>query len=198
MNTFYSFPLDYSTNPSEYYWFKEGFNKEELDIIEKDVQLIKPQYGTIASGGDPDDITGIRKSTIRWMFQDPKFEWIYNRISELVTEANNAIWKFDITGMPEAIQYTEYYDNGGHYDWHMDCGPGELSTRKVSVTVQLSDSDEYEGGDLEFMRGSTAEQAPRGKGVVVIFPSYMLHRVTPITKGTRKSFVLWLGGSHYR
>jgi PKHD-type hydroxylase len=80
----------------------------------------------------------------------------------------------------------------------MDCGPGELSTRKVSVTVQLSDSDEYEGGDLEFMRGSTAEQAPRGKGVVVIFPSYMLHRVTPITKGIRKSFVIWLGGSHYR
>jgi hypothetical protein len=53
--------------------------REELDIIEKDVQLIKPQYGTIASGGDPDDITGIRKSTIRWMFQDPKFEWIYNK-----------------------------------------------------------------------------------------------------------------------
>jgi PKHD-type hydroxylase len=198
MNKFYSFTPDYSTNPCEYYWFKEGFNAEELATIDKDVKSITPQYGTIANGGTADDIKDIRKSTIRWVNQDPKFEWIYDRLSELVKEANDAIWKFDITSMPEAIQYTEYYDNGGHYDWHMDCGPNELSTRKISITVQLSDSDEYEGGDLEFMRGSTPEKAPRGKGVVVMFPSFMLHRVTPITKGTRKSFVLWLGGSHYR
>ena len=100
--------------------------------------------------------------------------------------------------MPESIQYTEYFDNGGHYDWHQDIGPGELSIRKVSVTIQLSDSDEYEGGDLEFLRGATPEQAPRGKGVAVLFPSYLLHRVTPLTGGTRRSLVLWLGGSHYK
>ena len=100
--------------------------------------------------------------------------------------------------MPEPIQYTEYYSSGGHYDWHTDVGSGALSHRKVSITVQLSKPDEYEGGNLELLRGEYNEVAPRGLGTVVIFPSYMLHRVTEITKGTRKSLVLWVGGSHYR
>ena len=71
--------------------------------------------------------------------------------------------------------------------------------RKVSITVQLSDTDDYEGGNLEIWSGGdNVKIAPRGRGNVVIFPSYMMHRVTPVTKGTRKSFVLWVGGEHYR
>ena len=78
-------------------------------------------------------------------------------------------------------------------------GPGALSTRKVSITVQLSGSDEYEGGELEYWKGGQdIQKAPRGKGVVFIFPSYMMHRVTPVTKGVRRSFVLWVGGGHYK
>jgi PKHD-type hydroxylase len=102
--------------------------------------------------------------------------------------------------MPEQIQYTEYYDHEkGHYDWHMDTGYGNLSQRKISVTVQLSDTHEYEGGDLQLWPGGTYPLiSPRGKGNVVIFPSFMMHRITPVTRGTRKSFVLWLGGGHYR
>ena len=87
--------------------------------------------------------------------------------------------------------------------WHADIGPDILSTRKISITVQLSEADEYEGGDLQLFRGGDYEKgefdvAYRGAGSVFIFPSYILHRVTPVTKGTRKSFVLWLGGGHYR
>jgi len=103
--------------------------------------------------------------------------------------------------MPEQIQYTEYYGtNKGHYDWHMDLGSqGFMKFRKISVTVQLSDSNEYEGGDLQIWTGGQYPMtAPRGKGNVVIFPSFMMHRVTPVTSGTRKSFVLWLGGEHYK
>jgi PKHD-type hydroxylase len=74
-----------------------------------------------------------------------------------------------------------------------------LSLRKVSITVQLSDPSEYEGGDLDIWQGGKEYiTAPRGKGTVVIFPSYMMHRVSPVTVGTRRSFVLWLGGEHYR
>jgi PKHD-type hydroxylase len=115
-------------------------------------------------------------------------------------EANQNLYHFDLHSMPEQIQYTEYYDHEkGHYDWHMDTGHGNLSQRKISVTVQLSDGDEYEGGDLQLWPGGTYPLvAPRGKGNVVIFPSFLMHRVTPVTRGTRKSFVLWLGGGHYR
>jgi len=101
---------------------------------------------------------------------------------------------------PEFIQYTEYYaSEGGHYDWHQDIGPGMGSLRKVSITVQLSDTNEYEGGDLEIWQGGQSIlQAPRGAGNVVIFPSYMMHRVKRVEKGTRRSFVLWVGGQHYK
>lgn len=116
----------------------------------------------------------------------------------MIFEANEMMWKMNITHMREEIQYTEYYDNNsGGYEWHMDCGKGIQNQRKISVTVQLSDPDEYEGGDLEFNIGKEIT-APRGKGNVVIFPSFFLHRVTPVTKGTRKSFVLWVGGEPYR
>ena len=77
-----------------------------------------------------------------------------------------------------------------------------MCLRKVSLTVQLSDPSEYEGGDLEISKGGLSEDSGykmhRGKGTVVIFPSYMMHRVTPVTRGTRRSFVLWVGGSHYK
>jgi len=118
----------------------------------------------------------------------------------MANEANENMFKFDLYSMPEQIQYTEYYDyEQGHYDWHMDIGHGNLSQRKISVTVQLSHPDEYEGGDLQLWPGGTYPiNAPRGKGNVIIFPSFMMHRVTPIIKGTRKSFVLWLGGGHYK
>jgi PKHD-type hydroxylase len=74
-----------------------------------------------------------------------------------------------------------------------------MSHRKISITIQMSESDEYAGGDLELWTGGKESiKAPRGKGVAVLFPSYILHRVSPVTDGIRKSLVLWVGGSHYR
>lgn len=197
MKSLYNFNPNYETNPTEYYYFQEGFSSDEIDRIIFDCNKVPTQYGSIAGGGNENEISSIRKSTVRWIPQSDEFSWIYERISELATEANS-IWGFDLHSMPEAIQYTEYFDNGGHYDWHQDIGPNELSIRKVSVTVQLSDTNDYEGGDLEILRGATPEKTVRGKGATVIFPSYMLHRVSPITKGTRRSLVLWLGGSHFK
>ncbi|MDB2656544.1 2OG-Fe(II) oxygenase [Crocinitomicaceae bacterium] len=80
----------------------------------------------------------------------------------------------------------------------MDFGAAEISARKLSVTVQLSDPDEYEGGDLEFMINHKTVKAPRKKGTIVVFPSFIMHRVTPITKGTRQSIVGWVSGPPYR
>jgi PKHD-type hydroxylase len=63
----------------------------------------------------------------------------------------------------------------------------------------LTDSALYEGGDLEIWQGGEVrDKTPRGSGIVIIFPSYMMHRVTPVTKGVRRSLVLWVGGEHYK
>ena len=66
------------------------------------------------------------------------------------------------------------------------------------MTIQLSDADAYEGGDLQFMINNKIVNAPREKGTIIIFPSFVMHRVTPITKGTRQSIVGWVSGPPYR
>jgi len=196
----YSFPIDLTANQTNYYWFEKGFSPEELTEIERLVANI--DFVRAQTQAEDNNLTEneYRKSNIKWLPLTQEYKWIYDKIGDMAWEANQNLYHFDLHSMPEQIQYTEYYDyEKGHYDWHMDTGYGNLSQRKISVTVQLSDGDEYEGGDLQLWPGGTYPLvAPRGKGNVVIFPSFLMHRVTPVTRGTRKSFVLWLGGGHYR
>ncbi len=145
---------------------------------------------------------------------DIKFLHTYNskHIADLlmyyVRIANKTDFGFDIDGVQD-MQYTEYdssYD--GFYDWHVDtewCDSAYMFQRKISVTVQLSDSDEYEGGDFEIRNtewNTFLESLPEGgirkKGTIIIFPSFVTHRVTPVTKGKRKSLVSWIDGSAFR
>tara|TARA_Y100000004_G_scaffold108885_1_gene122129 strand:- start:17156 stop:17740 length:585 start_codon:yes stop_codon:yes gene_type:complete len=184
-----------STDPTMWYWWQNGFNPEELDRVDQLVSTL-PLVQASTLGGDTSDY---RRSSVRWVPQNDESDWLYEKLINMATEANNCLWNFDLVTATEDLQFTEYYaTNKGHYDWHLDTGPDNLSIRKVSITVQWSDPSEYEGGELELLRGRDPEIAPKGKGVVVMFPSYIMHRVTPVTKGTRKSFVLWLGGGHYR
>lgn len=185
-------------DPQNYYYYSEGFNKQELNTIERGIQTLEQQKATTVGGGDD----SIRSSQIKWIPQDTTWWWLYEKMSNMIVMANNSLWKFDLHHIPEQIQYTEYYaTEKGHYGWHQDIGPGILSKRKVSITVQLSDPSEYEGGELHMWSGGHEDSyatAYKGAGSVFIFPSYMMHRVTPVTKGIRKSFVLWVGGSHYK
>jgi PKHD-type hydroxylase len=196
----YSFPIDLTANQTNYYWFEKGFSPEELTEIERLVANI--DFVRAQTQAEDNSLTEneYRKSNIKWLPLTQEYKWIYDKIGDMAYEANQNLYHFDLHSMPEQIQYTEYYDHEkGHYDWHMDNGYGNLSQRKISVTVQLSDTHDYEGGDLQLWPGGTYPiVAPRGKGNVVIFPSFMMHRITPVTRGTRKSFVLWLGGGHYR
>ena len=200
MESRYSFPIDLTANQTNYYWFEKGFSPEELAEIEKLVASIDFVRAQTQAEDNGLTETEYRKSNVKWLPLTPEYKWIYDKIGDMAYEANQNLYHFDLHSMPEQIQYTEYYDHEkGHYDWHMDNGYGNLSQRKISVTVQLSDGNDYEGGDLQLWPGGTYPLvAPRGKGNVVIFPSFMMHRVTPVTRGTRKSFVLWLGGGHYR
>jgi len=185
------------TNPTQYYWFKNGFSPQEVADIVKGVKGMQMQRATIV--GDDKDNT-FRRSNIAWITQDDNWHWLYDKLKNMITEANDALWKFDLQSMPEGIQYTEYDGREkGHYDAHQDIGPGILSWRKVSITVQLSDPSEYTGGDFHIITSLQGyREVPKGLGNVTVFPSYMLHRVTPVTEGLRKVLVLWAGGDHYR
>lgn len=184
-----------------YYYFKTGFSNEELDKIYKDVAFLPFQEGKTGADNDGND-KKLRISKIKWIHPSQQWEWLYDKLMNMIIEANENLWHFNITSLLDAIQYTEYHANeNGHYGWHQDLGCGMLSTRKISVTVQLSDPSEYDGGDLEYFIGGDPEnpiKVERNKGLVFIFPSFMMHRVTPVTRGVRRSFVLWIGGEHFK
>ena len=201
-----TFLYEQETNdPQSYYWFEHGLSSEEVDQIIRTASEL-PEAERASTLGDETG-GGTRSSMIKWLPRNQAFDWLYERMISMSKEANQALWGFDLISSLEAIQYTEYYaSENGHYDWHQDIGVGELpSKRKVSITIQLSDANEYDGGDLLICTGSSGTGEldnnlvmPRGKGVGVLFPSYMMHRVSPVTRGVRRSLVLWVGGAHYR
>ena len=147
------------------------------------------------------DLKKKRDSSIVWMND----RWIYKEIQPYVNTANkNAGWNFN-WDWSESCQFTKYKP-GQYYDWHCDSwegvykekGPTNGKVRKLSVTVSLSDEKDYEGGELEFQfRNQDNPKKIRicndilPKGSLVVFPSFVWHRVKPIKKGVRYSLVVW-------
>ena len=124
--------------------------------------------------------------------------WPLTRILELAKQANNARFKFDMSGFldvdaPMIMKYTK----GGHYDWHVDTG-NSVCHRKLSFTIQLSDDKDYVGGDVEFIGSKVDTKAFRQKGVCIIYPSFLPHRVTKVTKGVRHAIVGWIHGPTFK
>jgi PKHD-type hydroxylase len=179
-----------------YYYFSNVFTDKE---IEKIIQLgdTFPKQTAQTGGGADGRESKNRISEIAWITETPESEWLYSRITDLAMTANANMWNYDIWGYHDSLQYTTYYDAGGHYDWHADVGPN-MSNRKLSCVIQLTDPSEYEGGELQFQGSSGVVSLPKEKGMVVFFSSFVLHRVTPVLTGTRKSLVTWLSGPQYK
>ena len=145
------------TESQNWMQYDPGFTKEELEKIEsdlKDIDFIEAETFGGKQGMKQAKNDEQRRSRIKWVPQDAKFGWIYAKLLDMAKDANSKLWKFDLHSMPEMIQYTEYdASEKGHYDWHQDIGPGIGSLRKISMTVQLSAPEEYEGGVLEYYVG---------------------------------------------
>lgn len=195
MDTYSGFiKLNEKRDLGNYYYFKNGLSAEDIKKVEKIVEDKKLENGKVSTVVDKT----YRNSQITWIPFTEENKWLYEKIGVLARTANDRVWKFSLIGMTEHLQYGEYHESEqGHYDWHMDVGMN-LAKRKVSVTVQLSDPSEYEGGELQFMLGRNVTIAPKEKGLAVVFPSYFLHKVTPVTRGVRKSLVIWVSGEPFR
>jgi len=180
-----------------------NLGKHNIEGLENELKpIIDPANGGLNDARigqliDPRD--DVRKSKIKF-FQNEQINYM---CMDLFRRANKECFNVDIDFIYD-IQYTEYAaEREEHFDWHIDVDWGNplYYDRKLSMTIQLSDDDEYEDGNLEFKNISTTEKqlkAQRQKGWVCVFPSYLEHRVTMVTKGTRKSLVAWAEGPRWR
>lgn len=179
--------------------FQNGFlDIKDLKKLRDNLKLIPYQQAEIANL----KVDDYRKSEIKWITHSKEWDWLFVKIIKYVQDINKKSYNFNLATLYENIQYTEYSSNyKGHYGWHMDAsGNYPFNLRKISISIQLSSPDEYEGGDLEIFNGTTLDTpfiVPKTRGTICIFPSFLLHRVTPVTKGTRRSLVVWVGGSHF-
>ena len=130
----------------------------------------------------------IRNNSISWIYATKNNYWLFSKISQCVMDLNKQFFKFDLFGFTEGFQFTNYKSPGEHYDFHV---------RKLSFSLQLNDSKTYTGGKLIFKEGKEQE-APNEQGTLILFPSFLLHKVTPMIKGERNSLVGWITGPGFK
>jgi PKHD-type hydroxylase len=175
---------------TNYFYFSAVLNDDEINRVKE----LAKKYNVIEANISGNIDKTYRSSQIRWIPYNDDSKWLYEKCKRLLIKANTNMWNFNTTNIKEALQFTEYRaDVEGHYDWHSDLGDLN-STRKISMSIQLSDPSDYFGGELEFMTGRLPIKAPKTKGTVIFFPSYLMHRVTKVTYGTRNSLVTWFHG----
>lgn len=131
-----------------------------------------------------------------------EFDAMYAKIAERVRASNEAHFGFDIHGLWQGLEYLRYDFTSmgpvGHYDWHQDFGGGVASLRKISLSIQLSSPSEYDGCRLQLFTDRTVDPGCVELGDGVMFPSWLPHCVTPITRGTREALVAWVAGPRFR
>ena len=141
--------------------------------------------------------TETRTSHISWLPFSKMIE-MYKQLELVMKQTNGNHFGFDNMQITEMAQYTEYPE-GGFYDWHTDNdvnGANEPPVRKISMTCLLSPEHEFEGGDLELIKEGKAVKLKQG--YAIFFASFIRHRVAPVTRGNRKSLVMWFGGTPFK
>lgn len=175
------------------------FTEDELNKIIKFGNMYVEEQAQI--GGTTGSINkDIRACKLAWMFPNNHTNWVYQKITDLVNKINDSMFNFDLTKL-ETFQFTKYKEEeSGFYDKHIDPMIGVYlpENRKLSLVLQLSDPSEYEGGDLCLYTGKDPTIIEKKRGRVVFFPSYTLHEVKPVTKGTRYTLVGWVHGPAFK
>ena len=211
-------------NLKNYYWYFTGaLSSKFCDEVIKFANAQKEQQGITGKYQDKKldkkeikDLKKQRDSNVIWLNQ----QWVYKEIMPYVNMANSkAGWNYEID-LAEECQFTKYKLNQ-YYDWHCDSwdkpydrkdpnNPEHGRIRKLSMTCQLTDGSEYKGGELEFdfrnydphMRDESKHRIQckeiLPKGSIIVFPSFVWHRVKPVTAGTRYSLVVWHLGKPFR
>ena len=187
-NSSWNFKLD---EVNLYSFWKDAFTKEECEKIiniAKNKGLVKGK--TIGK-------SNARKSKVSWLFSNDDMEWAFRRVTDIILNLNDRFFKFDIFGLHEGFQFTNYKAPSDKYSKHVDNRVNAL-VRKLSLSIQLTDSKEYEGGELYLYNSDKGELMDKTQGTLIMFPSYVLHEVMPVTKGERNSLVTWVTGKQFK
>jgi PKHD-type hydroxylase len=176
-----------------YAWCRDVFTDEEIEKI-KNLKIEKME----AEVDNGKKIDSVRKSKIRWLHNNPDISWIYEKINSAISYINQNYFQFDLTYI-EPLQLTEYdVSYTGFYSKHIDIGYDKNQNRKLSFVMFLNDPSEYEGGELLLYNSAEPIRPQNNKGTTIFFPSYVLHEVTPVTKGTRNTLVGWISGPRFK
>ena len=183
------------------YW-KSGVETPTLESIINVGDRIPVSSTTIGYAGEVTN-DNYRSSDIRWFNKNyTEHKFAVDLLLYYAYEANKNAFGFDINYIND-IQYTTYKaSEGGKYDWHQDVfwANKTMHDRKLSLIIQLTDPSEYEGGDFQF-DSDIPQPDPaeiKQRGTVIVFPSFLRHRVTPVTSGVRRSLVSWVEGPKFR
>lgn len=190
---------DLSTKEENIAYWENGFTEEQIQNIIRYGDSLRPSTSSIGEKNKTKEIADIRKSKNSWIKLNDETAWLYDSMAYIARQLNGQYFDFDLYGFVEDFQYTVYDGNmEDHYSWHVDKGRSTLAPRKLSLVLQLSDPSEYEGGDLELQYDTFSTKAIKRKGILYAFPSWILHRVTPVTSGIRRSLVVWVAGPKFR
>jgi len=209
----YLFPKERVGVTYPYVYWDNLFDETELQkVIDYCETLEKMDGTTVGKDGKQDTNDEARRSTIAWGRPDKDNQWIFDRLLYVADNLNRRFYEFDLNGF-ETFQYTTYQagkkgKENQKYDSHMDTILGldkpidMFETRKLSLSLILSDPSDYEGGEFCIQTGSPEEEKlvkmEQVKGRVLAFPSFMIHKVKPVTKGTRRSIVVWVEGPKFK
>lgn len=153
------------------------------------------EAGAPVTAGLMRPVEGYRKGGTRLLPLTAESKWLYERVRALLLQVNQW-YRFEITAMVDSLLYCEYPVDG-QFEWHVDCAESPTSTRKVSLSFQISDPSDYDGGGLEFAHYGELRESRR-RGTAIAFPAFVHHRVAPVTRGVRRSLVAWAHGPVFR
>ena len=174
-----------------YAFSEKVFTSEECEKIIK----IAKDKGLIE--GTTRGKTDIRSSNITWLYGNDDLEWVFRKITDIVLNLNDRFFQFDIFGLNEGLQFTNYKAPSDQYGKHIDRSLN-IIVRKLSLSIQLTDPKEYEGGELFLYENEKGTEMKKDQGTLILFPSYTLHEVKPVTKGERNSLVSWVTGKQFK
>tara|TARA_R110000868_G_scaffold12505_10_gene59756 strand:+ start:1397 stop:1981 length:585 start_codon:yes stop_codon:yes gene_type:complete len=191
------FLTPYAKQVAPFATWENAFSNEELDSLQHKARSSN-QDASVGMGIVGGVDKSIRRSQVNWLNSSSENIWLFERLSDICSRLNMDFFRFDLTGFGESLQLTNYdQSDNGMYGWHQDYGGNGVS-RKLSMVLQLSDASEYEGGNLQIMTTGEPINMRKQRGLVVAFPSYVLHQVTPVTRGSRQSLVIWVSGPAFK
>jgi PKHD-type hydroxylase len=177
---------------NSYAYWDDFLSKKECESIIKIGKDKKLKEATVVG-----DHKNIRESKVSWIYPEANFFWLYEKLTSVVLNLNSRFFNFNLTGFLEPLQFTNYRAPGARYGKHVDRIAGGLN-RKLSFSILLSNPKNYKGGEFYLYENENGLLLNQEQGKLIIFPSFSLHEVTPVTKGERNSLVGWVTGDNFK